>query len=776
MALATNLGFPRIGAGRELKKATEEFWVGKIQERDFLERADEVKANNWRVQYQNGLAHIPSNDFSLYDHVLDMAMLVGAIPDRYHSKNNHVTPADYFTIARGRQEKSANGALIDIPAMEMTKWFDTNYHYIVPEFSHGQQFHLNGSKPVDDFKEALALKIKTRPVLIGPFTFLKLGKSAEVGFNAMSLLPMLTKVYQEIVSQLADAGAEWIQMDEPFLSLDISPEETRLCHGAHEAIKEAAGKTKILLTSYFEGYHQNIPAVCDFPVDGIHVDLTRGLGELDEILDRLPSNKMLSMGVVDGRNIWKNDFAKSLALLEKAKLKIGGDRIMVAPSCSLLHVPVDLSLEQKLPPEIKSWMSFAKQKIQEVVILTEAINNGRESIGEDLEENSRALLSRKNSSLVHDPHVQLRVNALGEEQTRRASPFPHRQTMQRRKWKLPLLPTTTIGSFPQTPEIRSARRAKKNGTMTEAIYREHMRREIKNAVEKQEKIGLDVLVHGEPERNDMVEYFGELLSGFAFTENGWVQSYGTRCVKPPVIFGDVSRPQPMTVEWITYAQALTAKPMKGMLTGPITILQWSFVRDDQPRSATAKQIALAIRDEVRDLEKAGIGIIQIDEAAIREGLPLRRENWADYFRWSVECFRIASSGVEDTTQIHTHMCYSEFNDMIPAIAAMDADVITIEASRSGMELLDALKRHAYPNEIGPGVYDIHSPRVPSSQEMETRMNAILNVVPAERVWINPDCGLKTRGWPEVEKSLKNMVETATRLRAKKITETVRTME
>jgi 5-methyltetrahydropteroyltriglutamate--homocysteine methyltransferase len=751
------LGFPRIGAARELKKAVEAFWSAKIGEAELVKQAAALRAGNWRVQYQNGLAHIPSNDFSFYDQVLDTATLVGAVPERYGRLGGL---ADYFAVARGRQQTSADGALLDVAAMEMTKWFDTNYHYIVPELRRGQSFRLTGSKPLDDFNEALALGIKTRPVLIGPFTFLKLGKTGDAGFDALSLLPSLVEVYKQIVEKLASAGAEWIQMDEPFLAMDISSADVQACRHAYAAIKEAAGSTKILLTSYFEGYHENLTAVCGFPVDGVHIDLVRAPGELDRALASLPPVTFLSLGVVDGRNIWKNDFSRSLSLLEKAKSNIGKDRMLIAPSCSLLHTPVDLNLESKLNPELKRWMAFAKQKIQEVVILTEAVNNGRGSIDQDLAENASALRARSISAAVHDAAVKQRVAALAPEAARRSSGFTARRQKQQARWNLPLLPTTTIGSFPQTADIRAARRAFKAGALTEAAYKERMRAEIKAVVDKQTEIGLDVFVHGEPERNDMVEYFGELLSGFAFTENGWVQSYGSRGVKPPVIFGDVARPNPMSVEWSAYAQSLTAKPMKGMLTGPITILQWSFVRDDQSRRDTARQIALAIRDEVQDLEKAGIGIIQIDEAAIREGLPLRRADRAAYFKWSVECFLIASGGVRDETQIHTHMCYSEFNDMIEPIAAMDADVITIEASRSGMELLAALKRHNYPNDIGPGVYDIHSPRVPSIAELVTRLEAILEVVPVERVWVNPDCGLKTRGWPEVEASLKNMVAAA----------------
>ncbi len=764
MALATNLGFPRIGAARELKKAMESFWAGKITEQEFLNQTREIKVTHWRLQYQNGLSHIPSNDFSFYDHVLDTAVLVGAVPTRYAPPTGSLDLAGYFSMARGRQEKTSNGAFIDVPAMEMTKWFDTNYHYIVPEFKPGQTFQLSSSKPVDEFKAALAIKIKTRPVLVGPFTFLKLGKSRNASWSPLTLMPNLIPIYQQVVSSLAAAGAEWIQIDEPALAWTTSKEERTLCQKAYQAIKESANSTQILLTTYFEGYHENLGSACRLPVDALHLDIVRCPEELDDMLRLLPDQKILSMGVVDGRNIWRNDFSQSLALLEKAKSKIGGDRIMVAPSCSLLHTPVDLNLEVKLKAELKNWMAFARQKIKEIVILTEALNNGVSSIDSEWEENVAAIRSRATSPLIHNPSVQDRVKDLQEKQTHRKSPFATRQKAQHERLGLPFLPTTTIGSFPQTTDIRSTRRAFKEGTLSESTYKAKMRDEIAYVVKKQEEIGLDVLVHGEPERNDMVEYFGERLSGFAFTENGWVQSYGSRCVKPPFIFGDVARPQPMTLEWTTYAQSLTQKPMKGMLTGPITILQWSFVRDDQPRSETAKQIALAIRDEVMDLEKAGIEIIQIDEAAIREGLPIRKEAWAAYFDWSVSCFRIASSGVEDTTQIHTHMCYSEFNDMIEAIAAMDADVITIEASRSGMELLDVIQRQGYPNDIGPGVYDIHSPRVPSPKEIEERAQAIMRVIPRERVWINPDCGLKTRHWPEVEASLKNMVFAARELR------------
>jgi len=761
MALATNLGFPRIGPNRELKKATEAFWAGKIKQEELEATAKKIRRENWAYQKEAGLDHIPSNDFSFYDQVLDTAVLLGAVPERYRAFKGLEAA---FAMARGKQTKTPQG-LIDLPAMEMTKWFDTNYHYIVPELSPSQTFLPGSSKIFDEWAEAAALGIKTRPVLMGPFTFLKLSKSTDPQKKTLSLLPSLLPVYQTLFERLATLGVDWIQLDEPALSLDLSSEEQAALIKGTAALKESAGSMKILLASYFGGYGANTPCLSQMKVNAVHVDLVRSEKELDTLLPILSDDQILSAGVIDGRNIWKNNFKQTLALLVKVKKQLGSERVFVAPSCSLLHSPVSLDGETELKPKIKPWLSFAREKISEIAILTKALNEGESAVAEDLLKNREALLSRQKSPLIFNSSVRKRLADFRPQDMKRKSPFAERQALQRAKLKLPLFPTTTIGSFPQTPEIRAARRDYKKGVLNQSTYKSKMVAEIKNAIQKQEEIGLDVLVHGEPERNDMVEYFGEQLQGFAFTQNGWVQSYGSRCVKPPIIYGDVSRPRPMTVEWMEEAKKMTGKPVKGMLTGPITILQWSFVRDDQPRRETASQIALAIRDEVLDLEKAGSPIIQIDEAAIREGLPLRRRDWPVYLDWAVKAFRLASSGAKDQTQIHTHMCYSEFNDMIEAIAEMDADVVTIEASRSGMELLKALKRFSYPNEIGPGVYDIHSPRVPSVEEIKNRVEEIAAVIPAKNIWINPDCGLKTRNWPETIQSLKNLVQAAKEMRS-----------
>lgn len=759
MVIAANLGLPRIGPKRELKKALESYWKGETSETELQEVARQIRKQNWEMQQAAGINHIPSNDFSFYDIMLDTISMVGAVPARYKFSGDRVDSSTYFAMARGAQAEG-----IDVQAMEMTKWFDTNYHYIVPEFTSNQQFALKSLKAVDEFLEAKAAGFHTRPVLIGPVTFLLQGKMKDEGKQPLDLLPSLLPVYSEILAKLQAAGADWVQIDEPSLVLDLSAEAKKAYKTAYAALRQAAPALKISLSTYFGELGDNLETALHLPINALHVDLVRAPNQLDNVLAAFPANLHLSVGVVDGRNIWINNLNNSLQAVEKAVKALGSDRVIVAPSCSLLHSPVDLGLEDKLDTELKSWMSFAKQKLSEVAVLTKAAGGDKASVATAFEANAAAIHSRSTSPRIHNQDVKKRAASVTDAMLNRQHPYAERAEIQRAAFNLPLLPTTTIGSFPQTKEVRAARADFKAKRITEAQYTEFLKAETEKAIRFQENIDIDVLVDGEFDRNDMVEHFGELLSGFAFTRFGWVQSYGSRCVKPPVIFGDVSRPTPMTVAWSAYAQSLTKRIMKGMLTGPVTILQWSFVRDDQPRSETCKQIGLAIRDEVVDLETAGIKIIQIDEPAIREGLPLRRKDWGAYLKWAVDAFRISAAGVRDETQIHTHMCYSEFNDIIQSIADMDADVISIETSRSQMELLDAFINFRYPNEIGPGVYDIHAPRVPNAAEMEALLRKALKVLSPEQIWVNPDCGLKTRGWKEVETSLKHMVDAAKKLR------------
>ncbi len=757
MAIATNLGFPRIGTKRELKRAVESFWAGKIGPGELESTARALRREHWRLQQDIGIEHIPSNDFSLYDHVLDTAAIVGAVPARFGYQGGAVDLATYFAMARGTDE---------VPAMEMTKWFDSNYHFIVPEFEAGQIFRLASTKPIDEFKEARALDIRTRPVLLGPVSFLLLGKNREDKLDPLTLLDGLLSVYEDVLYRLMDSGAQWVQMDEPILALDLRQDALAAFDTAYGRLNGVTDKLKICLATYFGDLRENLHAALRLPVAALHLDLVRAPQQLDRAVDRISENQMLSLGVIDGRNIWRTNLDQTLELIEKAVDRLGPDRILIGPSCSLLHCPIDLELEDTLDEELKGWMAFARQKLAEIAMLTRAVNEGRGAVAEMIAESRAVAERRSRSSRIHNPQAKERVANVDGKMFKRKSPFRVRREIQRARLNLPPLPTTTIGSFPQTAEVRKARAAFKKGNWSAERYEAFLKEEIEKAIRFQEEIGLDVLVHGEFERNDMVEYFGEQLEGIAFTQNGWVQSYGTRCIKPPVIYGDVRRSGPMTVRWIKYAQSLTARPLKGILTGPITILQWSFVRDDQPRRETACQIALAIRDEVADLEAVGIPVIQVDEPALREGLPLRRDEWPEYLEWAIDVFRLASSGVRDDTQIHTHMCYSEFNDIMEAIAALDADVISIEASRSDMELLDAFVRFQYPNEIGPGIYDIHSPRVPSVEEIEALLRKALNVFQAEWLWVNPDCGLKTRGWPEVHAALQNMVTAAKALRGK----------
>lgn len=764
MLKTATLGFPRIGANRELKKAVESYWKKTLSLSDLQKTASEIRKENWLKQQKAGISFIPSNDFSFYDQVLDNIALFGAIPQRFVDSfkfklGQNVEIDLYFAMARGAQREG-----IDVTAMEMTKWFDTNYHYLVAEFVKNQQFKLSSTKIYDQFLEAKKLNIETRPVILGPISFLLLGKAID-GSNRLDLLDNLLTAYQELFVKLQEIGVKDLQIDEPFLVTDLSKEAIEAYLKAYPKIKKFAGSIKLHLASYFEALDENAQLAFDLETDSIHIDLVRGANQLSKALELIKDNQTLSLGVVDGRNIWINDFTNSQKIVEQAITKLGKDRVIVASSCQLLHVPVDLNSEQILDNELKSWLAFATQKLDEIVVIAKICDSQVNEVSSQFEANKKAVANRQTSSRIHDNKVKDRVAKIEKDLTSRKSDFKVRKKLQQNYIDLPILPTTTIGSFPQTKEVRKARADFKAKTISLQDYEKFIKEETARTVKFQEEVGIDVLVHGEFERNDMVEYFGEQLQGFCFTQNGWVQSYGSRCVKPPVIFGDVSRPKPMTVEWAKYAQSLTKKIMKGMLTGPITILQWSFVRDDQPRKDTALQIAFAIRDEVCDLENAGIKIIQIDEAALREGLPIRRVKWQDYLNWAVEAFRISASGVEDRTQIHTHMCYSEFNDIIEAIARMDADVISIETSRSQMELLNAFVNFKYPNEIGPGVYDIHSPRVPSQSEMENLLKKALNVLEPEQIWVNPDCGLKTRDWPETKLALQAMVEATKAVRA-----------
>lgn len=745
-------GFPRIGAQRELKFAQEAFWRGESTEDALRVVGKTLRQRHWQHQTDAGLHTVAVGDFAWYDQMLGMTTLLGAIPARFGFDPAQLTLSQYFELARGN---------VDQPAMEMTKWFDTNYHYLVPELCPDTTFEGGTRELLAEVDEALALGLKPKPVLIGPVTYLWLSKSHVAGFDRLSLLPRVIAAYRRILDSLRTRGIEWVQLDEPALCQDLDQPWLDAYTSAYADL-DGCG-VKLMLATYFDDAADHAVRVAALPVQGFHVDLARAPRQLDTWLAALPANAILSAGVVDGRNIWRTDLRAALALLSPAHAQLG-DRLWLAPSCSLLHVPVTLAGEDRLDAELRVWLAFATEKLDEVATLATALNEGEAAVADRLAVSDAALAARRASRRVVNPQVRERMAGVSDDMANRPGPFETRIAQQRAALRLPLLPTTTIGSFPQTPAIRQARAAHKRGELSALAYLERMRSEIEDAVRRQEALGLDVLVHGEAERNDMVEFFGEQLCGYAFTASGWVQSYGSRCVKPPVIFGDVYRPEPMTVDTARYAQSLTDRPMKGMLTGPVTMLQWSFVRDDQPRSDTALQLALAIRDEVRDLEQAGIRVIQIDEPALREGLPLRRRDWDAYLGWAVRAFRIAAAVAADQTQVHTHMCYAEFNDILPAIAAMDADVITIETSRSAMELLDGFGAFDYPNDIGPGVYDIHSPRVPDQAAMRRLLERACEVIPPERLWVNPDCGLKTRNWPETEAALANMVAAAKTLR------------
>ena len=758
-----NLGYPRIGDFRELKFALEAYWKGEKTLAQLEEQGRKIRYNNIQTQIEAGIELIPVNDFAYYDQFLNMSTLLGVIPKRFRQATYDIEVA--FRMARGRApsddkaEKPKAGF-----AGAMKKWMDTNYHYIVPELYDDTVFKITDTRLFDEVDEALSLKsdaqnIDFKPVLIGPVTFLYLCENVDNDIPKLSRLESLLTVYQQILQKLSQQGINWVQIDEPILGLEMDQAWQDAFRTSYKTLNSP--NLKLLLATYFETLGDNLTLTCELPVSGLHYDGIRGESQLDELVDLYPKNKILSLGLIDGRNIWKTDINAAINKLTQAKNKFE-DNLWIAPSSSLLHVPVNLEVEEQLNPELKNYLAFAKQKLTETKLLADAINGRADS--KLLAENANSIEQKQASKFVHNAQVQARIAKLDEIALERTMSFSKRAKVQREKFNLPLFPTTTIGSFPQTKEIRQARLRFKKNEISETEYTEFIKAEIRDVCERQERIGIDVLVHGEPERNDMVEYFGEQLDGYAFTQFGWVQSYGSRCVKPPIIYGDVSRPKPMTVSWSKYAQNQTNKIMKGMLSGAVTMLNWSFVRNDQPREATCNQIALALRDEVLDLEKAGIHMIQIDEAALREGLPLKKSDWAEYLRWAVNSFRITTSGVANDTQIHTHMCYSEFNDIIESVAAMDADCITIETSKSNMKLLDSFVDFEYPNEIGPGVYDIHSPNIPTVEQMVGLIEKAAKLIPAERLWVNPDCGLKTRGWKETEPALANMVKATEILR------------
>jgi len=754
------LGFPRMGAQRELKFALERHWRGEITADQLEATGRELRARHWRLQQQSGMHRVTVGDFAYYDHVASHIQMFGCEPARFEFSGSEPELTRYFTMARGHDAAQGHGRW----PLEMTKWFDTNYHYLVPEFSADTQFHLASSRLLDEVAEAQALGHHPKPVILGPLTFLWLGKTKGEAFDRLDLLDGLIATYTELLNRLAALGVDWVQVDEPILGLDLpGPWSLAFERAYHLLNAHKPNSVSLLLATYFSPLEDHLSLACRLPVAGLHVDAVRAGHELQAVLTWLPPDRLLSVGVVDGRNIWRTDLDLALKQLRQVRARRTGP-LWIAPSCSLLHVPFSLDQDAALDLELRSWLAGALEKLAELEVLKLCLEDGESVVRQALFDARAASAARQNSPRVKRPAVASRVATLAADADRRHSSFPVRQALQRARWQLPKFPTTTIGSFPQTPEIRAARAAFKRGELSSKDYRSAMQQEIRYAVRQQEDLGLDVLVHGEAERNDMVEYFGEQLDGFAFSANGWVQSYGSRCVKPPILFGDVARPQAMTVDWTVYAQNLTSRPMKGMLTGPITLLQWSFVRDDQPRSTTALQLALAVRDEVRDLEAAGIGIIQIDEPAFREGLPLRRAQWRSYLDWAGRAFRISAAVAADSTQIHTHMCYSEFNDILPDIAGLDADVITIETSRSDMDLLNGFGKFNYPNEIGPGVYDIHSPRVPRRDDMVRLMKKAATVIAPDNLWVNPDCGLKTRAWPETEAALRHMVQAAQQLR------------
>tara|TARA_R110002167_G_scaffold89012_5_gene240036 strand:+ start:24400 stop:26679 length:2280 start_codon:yes stop_codon:yes gene_type:complete len=757
MPLIHNLGFPRIGAQRELKFALESYWRGESTDEALEETAAGLRSLHWQQQQELDL--VPVGDFSLYDQVLDMSFTLGNLPARIRTLAGSELE-NYFRLARGRAPQDSKNQ--DIAAGELTKWFDSNYHYIVPEFDANTRFQLDPSRLLSQVVEARTQGINAKPVIIGPLTYLRLGKARD-GSDRLRLLPQLLQEYKALLEALQATGVEWVQIDEPILVTELEPQWQRAFAQTYHELRGTG--LKLLLATYFGELQENLQLACELPVDGLHIDTINGREEISKVIDWLPIHKVLSLGIVNGRNIWKSDLNGLLDWLEPIAKRLQ-ERLWLAPSCSLLHVPVDLSTETLIAPDVRDWLAFAVQKLDELQTIACALRHGRELFADALANNAAAITARNTSPKTQSPVVRQTMAQVEPSMASRQSPFATRATLQQESLALPLYPTTSIGSFPQTPEIRQARKRFRQGQLSDCEYEHFLKAEIRDCLQRQEAIGLDVLVHGESERNDMVEYFSEHLEGYTRSENGWVQSYGSRCVKPPILFGDVSRPTSMTVAWAAYAQSQTLKPVKGMLTGPVTMLNWSFVRDDQPRAQTCLQLALAVREEVLDLEREGIKLIQIDEAALREGLPLRRSQWEGYLEWAVECFRLSANGVADATQIHTHMCYSEFNDIMAAIATLDADVITIETSRSDMELLDAFDEFAYPNSIGPGVYDIHSPNIPEVAHMVQLMNKAAQRIPAARLWVNPDCGLKTRQWEEVAPALINMVQAALLLRQK----------
>ncbi|WP_330241878.1 5-methyltetrahydropteroyltriglutamate--homocysteine S-methyltransferase [Streptomyces sp. NBC_00525] len=758
-ARATVYGYPRQGQSRELKKAVEGYWKGRVTADALRQTAAELRRDTWRQLVEAGIGEVPTGAFSLYDHVLDTTVMVGAVPERHREAVAADALDGYFAMARGTQE---------VAPLEMTKWFDTNYHYLVPELGPDTVFTADSARQVAEVKEALSQGHTARPVLVGPLTYLLLAKpapGAPAGFEPLTLLDRLLPVYAEVLADLRAAGAEWVQLDEPALVQDRTPAELDAAARVYRGLGALTDRPKLLVASYFDRLGEALPVLAHAPVEGLALDFTgSAAANLDALaaVGGLPGKRLVA-GVVDGRNIWINDLRQSLATL--GTLLGLADRVDVAASCSLLHVPLDAAVERDIEPQVLRWLAFARQKTTEIVTLARALTLGTDSVTAELSANSAALASRTASPITRNPAVRARSKAVTDADGRRSQPYAERTAAQRAHLGLPLLPTTTIGSFPQTGELRTARADLRAGRIDTARYEERVRAEIREVIAFQEKTGLDVLVHGEPERNDMVQYFAEQLTGYLATQHGWVQSYGTRYVRPPVLAGDISRPEPMTVRWTSYAQSLSDRPVKGMLTGPVTMLAWSFVRDDQPLAETARQVALALRDEVNDLEASGTSVIQVDEPALRETLPLRAADRAAYLAWATEAFRLTTSGVRPDTQIHTHMCYAEFGDIVQAIDDLDADVISLEAARSHMQVARELAAHGYPREAGPGVYDIHSPRVPSPEEAATLLRTGLAAIPAERLWVNPDCGLKTRAWPETRTSLENLVAAARTVRA-----------
>ncbi len=770
--ITSNLGFPRIGRKRELKAALERYWAGEISEAALQDVGRAVRHQSWALQVELGIDHVPSNDFSFYDHVLDMAAVVGAVPRRFGADPRAACDlAVYFAMARGAitATSAATGAGRPGPApLRMTKWFDTNYHFLVPELEPHTDFELASTKPLDEFLEAKALGIHTRPVLLGPISLAWLSRVDQTGADGDTVARVgerLVPVYVELLQRLERAGADWVQIDEPILALDLSPAVLGTLGLVYERLGRLSSQLRILLAAYFGGLGPNLATAMRLPISALHLDLVRAPEQLPAALAQAPATLSLSLGVVDGRNVWRTDLERALSMVETACQRLGPERVQLAPSCSLLHCPIDLEFETDLDPDVRGWLAFSRQKLAEVATLAAAVRRGRAAVSDALAQSRDALEGRRASARTRNVHARARLAAVTADMLRRASPCADRRARQRERLSLPVLPTTTIGSFPQTVELRRTRAAFRSGALPPADYERYLRGEIDRCLQEQEAIGLDVLVHGEFERADMVEYFAEELDGFALTRHGWVQSYGSRCVKPPILYGDVARRGPITVRWSRFAQSRTGKPVKGILTGPVTLLQWSFVRDDQPRATTCRQLALALRDEVLDLEAEGIAIVQIDEPALRESLPLRRAEWAAHLDWAVDAFRLTAAGVGDVTQIHTHMCYSDFDEIVEALVRMDADVLSVEGARSAMGILETLRRCAYPNDVGPGVYDVHSPRVPSEAEIGQRLAAALAILPLDRLWVNPDCGLKTRRWDEVRPALTAMVAAARHVRA-----------